>query len=124
MRTTLTIDDDLIQALKALAHQRGISFKVLVNETLRRGLSVGEEPPATIEPFRVMSAPRGFRPGIDPMKLNQLADELETERFIAADHRVAAGAAAWCGNGSATGDSDGDTKGLSRIRKLTPSPAG
>lgn len=103
MRTTLTIDDDLIQALKDLAHQRGISFKVLVNETLRRGLSAGEPPRAAVEPFRVISAPRGFRPGIDPTKLNQLADELETERFIGTNHRVAAG--------SASGDSDGDTIG-------------
>lgn len=107
MRTTLTIDDDLIQALKDLAHQRGISFKVLVNETLRRGLSAGEQPRASAEPFRVRSAPRGFRPGIDPMKLNQLADELETERFITASHRVAAGAAP----GAATRSSDGDTSG-------------
>ena len=103
MRTTLTIDDDLIQALKDLAHQRGISFKVLVNETLRRGLSAGEQPRASAEPFRVRSAPRGFRPGIDPMKLNQLADELETERFITASHRLAPGAA--------TRSSDGDTSG-------------
>lgn len=105
MRTTLTIDDDLVQALKDVAHQRGISFKGVVNDTLRRGLSAGEEPCAAAEPFRVLSAPRGFRPGIDPMKLNQLADELETERFIAADHRVPAGSA----TGSATGGSDSDT---------------
>jgi hypothetical protein len=104
MRKTLTIGDDLIQALKDLAHQRGISFKEVVNDTPRRGLSAGEEPGAAAEPFRVLSAPRGFRPGIDPMTLNQLADKLETERFIASDHQVAAGSA----TGSATGGSDSD----------------
>jgi len=87
MRTTLTIDDDVLQALKDLAHQRGISFKTLVNETLRRGLSCGDEPTGAPEPFRVPAAPRGFRPGVDPLKLNQLVEELETERFLAQDHR-------------------------------------
>jgi plasmid stability protein len=62
MRTTLTIDDDLIQALKVPAHQRGISFKVLIDETLRRGLSAGAQPPMPTKPFRVMAAMRGFRP--------------------------------------------------------------
>jgi hypothetical protein len=38
------------------------------------------------------------------MTLNQLADKLETERFIASDHQVAAGSA----TGSATGGSDSD----------------
>jgi hypothetical protein len=59
---------------------------MLVNETLRRGLTVGDKPPATVDAFRVPSARRGFRPGIDPLKLNRLADELETEEFIARDH--------------------------------------
>jgi hypothetical protein len=86
MRTTLTIDDDLIEALKVLAHQRGVSFKMLVNETLRRGLMAGDTPPAAVDAFHVASARRGFRPGIDPLKLNRLVDELETEGFIARDH--------------------------------------
>ncbi len=86
MRTTLTIDDDVAQALKDLSRKRGTSFKTVVNEMLRRGLTTGEKPSATREPFRVSSAPRGFRAGIDPLKLNQLTDELEIERFMAQRH--------------------------------------
>ena len=86
MRTTLTIDDDVAQALQELSRNRGTSFKSVVNEVLRRGLTTGEKPPATREPFRVRSAPRGFRAGIDPLKLNQLADELEVEQFMAQRH--------------------------------------
>ncbi len=86
MRTTLTIDDDVAQALKDLSRKRGTSFKAVVNEVLRRGLTTGEKPTAAHEPFRVRSAPRGFRAGIDPLKLNQLADELEIERFMAQSH--------------------------------------
>jgi len=86
MRTTLAIDDDVAQALKDLSRKRGTSFKSVVNEVLRRGLTTGEKPSPTLEPFRVSSAPRGFRAGIDPLKLNQLADELEIERFMAQSH--------------------------------------
>ena len=86
MRTTLTIDDDLAVALKALSRQRATSFKAVLNEVLRRGLSTGETPEPSPEPFRVASAARGFRPGIDPLKLNQLADELETDHFLTRDH--------------------------------------
>ena len=89
MRTTLTIDDDLVQALKDLSHQRGMSFKAVLNEIVRRGLSAGEQPAPQVERFCVASAARGFRPGIDLLKLNQLADELETERFLAQDHGAA-----------------------------------
>ena len=86
MRTTLTIDDDIAQALKDLSRERGGTFKAVANEVLRRGLTTGEKPPAAREPFQVRSAPRGFRAGIDPLKLNQLADELETERFMEQGH--------------------------------------
>jgi len=82
MRTTLTLDEDLARALRKLAHARGSSFKAVVNEVLRRGLMAGEKSCAPREPFRVASARRGFRPGVDPLKLNQLVDELEVERFV------------------------------------------
>jgi hypothetical protein len=86
MRTTLTIDDDLAKVIKDLCHERGASFKSIVNELLRRGLSTADKPPPSPEPFRVRAIARGFRPGIDPLKLNRLADELETDRFAEQDH--------------------------------------
>ena len=39
MRTTLTIDDNIAKALKDAAHRSGKSYKQIVNETLRAGLS-------------------------------------------------------------------------------------
>lgn len=86
MRTTLTIEDDIAEALKDLARARGNSFKAVVNEVLRRGLTTGEKPPADREPFTVASAAHGFRAGVDPLKLNQLVDELEVERFMTQNH--------------------------------------
>lgn len=82
MRTTLTIDDDIGRALKDLSRHAGKSFKTVVNEVLRQGLTSGARPTVHREPFKVESARRGFVPGIDPLKLNQLVDELEVERFL------------------------------------------
>ena len=71
---------------KMLACERLSLFKAVVNDVLRHGLLTGEKPPARREPFRVASAARGFLPGIDPLKLNQLVDELEVDRFADQQH--------------------------------------
>ena len=81
MRTTLTLDDDLADRLKELARSSGGTFKEVVNEVLRRGLSTAEGPSEAPEPFRVIPKACGFKPGIDPLKLNQLYDDLEIERL-------------------------------------------
>ena len=81
MRTTLTLDDDLGRRLKDLARESGRSFREVVNEVVRRGLSTGERPPGEAEPFRVVPKACGFKPGVDPLKLNQLYDDLEIERL-------------------------------------------
>lgn len=82
MRVTLTLEPDLARKVKALAHRRGLSFQQALNEVIRRGLTSlahQDRPPRyTLEPH-----PSGFRPGIDPGKLNQLNDQLEVEDFIA-----------------------------------------
>ena len=86
MRTTLTIDNDVAAALRQRAHDSGRTFKSVVNETLRTGLTTGAKPPPDRPPFRVPSARRGFMPGIDPLKLNQLFDDLETDAFLEERH--------------------------------------
>lgn len=86
MRTTLTLDNDIAEALQERARLLSIPFKQVVNDVLRRGLSPSstEETPAK---YRVKPNHSGFRPGVDPMKLNQLNDELEVEEFIAKERR-------------------------------------
>lgn len=83
MRTTLTLDDDLAAALKERARADGLSFKEVVNQALRRGLSRGVGPEPEPGRFHVEAKARGFRPGIDPGRLNQLVDELELGGFAA-----------------------------------------
>lgn len=82
MRTTLTLDPDVADQLKERAKREGKSFKDLVNEYLRRGMSAPSSDPAGRPVFRVVPHRGGFRPGVDWTKLNQLADELETDDLI------------------------------------------
>ena len=81
MRTTLTLDDDVAGALRELAHRRKVSFKEVVNAVLRRGLVAQESRGKASRPFQVEAFRSAFRPGVDPLKLNQLNDELEARRF-------------------------------------------
>jgi hypothetical protein len=50
MRTTLTLDDDVAVRLERLKHQRGQTFKELVNSILRAGLDQLETPPLPAHP--------------------------------------------------------------------------
>lgn len=84
MRITLTLDDDLADELKQRAKLLDAPFSQVVNDTLRRGLA--PEAPEDRPVFRVRPLRSGFRPGIDPMKLNQLNDQLEVEDFLE-EHR-------------------------------------
>lgn len=82
MRTPLTLDPDVADQFKELAKRDGKSFKDLVNEYLRRGMSAIPSDQSRRPVFQVVPHRGGFRPGVDWTKLNQLADELETDEFI------------------------------------------
>jgi len=82
MRTTLTIDDDLAGILKRKASQQGRSFKEVVNGLLRAGIAAAGEAAPRRKPIKVVAKRLGLKPGYDPDKLNQLADELEAEAFL------------------------------------------
>jgi hypothetical protein len=52
VRTTLTLDDDVAAQLEKLMARRGVSFKQLVNDALRAGLSSMGRPPAARKLYR------------------------------------------------------------------------
>ena len=85
MRTTLTLDDDLADALKERARLLDKPFKQVVNDTLRRGLSPSPQEERPV--FVVKPICGGLLPGIDPLRLNQLYDQLEIEDFIRKQQR-------------------------------------
>ena len=82
MRTTLTLDDDVVDFLKEECRLHNKPFKQVVNEVLRRGMTPASEGAKAPE-FRVVPNHSGLVPGIDPQKLNQLYDQLEAEAFVA-----------------------------------------
>jgi predicted transcriptional regulator len=83
MRTTLTLDDDVATKLRQLAHRRRRPFKEVVNAVLRRGLAAPQRGDDGTRSFQVETFRSALRAGVDPMRLNQLADELDAERFVA-----------------------------------------
>lgn len=80
MRTTLTLDDQLAQELKEVAHKAGKPFKEVVNETLRKGLRSKRTPAA--KPYRLKTVSLGgVRPGVNLDKALALADAIEDEEI-------------------------------------------
>jgi hypothetical protein len=79
MRTTVTLDPDLAAKLRALARERGISFKEALNSTLRRGLVSGGGSPRR---YRLTSRRLGLRPGVDLEHALRVAGELEDAETI------------------------------------------
>lgn len=79
MRTTLTLDDEVAERLREATSLGKQTFKQIVNDALRKGLGLHAQP--VMKPYRVSPHSSEFLPGIDPGKLNQLADELDAEEF-------------------------------------------
>ena len=79
VRTTIALDDDLAEKLQEIAHKRRASFREIVNEVLRRGLSAQAPRPDRTKPFKADTFDSPFRAGVDPLRLNQLVDDLEVE---------------------------------------------
>ncbi len=79
MRTTVTLDPDVAAELKALARERGTSFKEALNASVRLGLSRGS---AGGEPYRVPARPLGLRDGANLDKALRLAGELEDGEIV------------------------------------------
>lgn len=80
MRTTVTLDADVEQLLRDAMQQRRQSFKEALNQAIRAGLT-GAGLGVADQPFTLRAQPMGLRTGIDPGRLNQLADELESDAF-------------------------------------------
>jgi hypothetical protein len=79
MRTTLTLDPDVADRLRALARERGLPFKQVVNAVLRRGLHDDRDPAHV---FRVEARPLGLLPGIDIDRALGLAAGIEDEETL------------------------------------------
>lgn len=79
MRTTVTLDSDVAAKLKAVARQRGVSFKQALNQAVRDGLAARRR---TDQPFRLYTQPMGLRPGVSLDKAGRLAAALEDDEIV------------------------------------------
>ena len=81
MRTTLTIDDDLIREMKKRAHNTGAPFKEIVNVALRAGLKEMAKPKIS-KPYKCKAHSLGYPPRADLDHALALADQLESEEIF------------------------------------------
>lgn len=80
MRTTLTLDEDVARLVKDAMHRDRQPMKTVINDAIRRGLA---EITFVAPPFEVEVHDAALMPGIDPSRLNQLADELADDDAVA-----------------------------------------
>jgi len=86
MRTTVTLDPDVERLLKDEAHKRGASFKVALNEAVRRAFRLA--PPTGKRKRFVVKAYNMGPAKIDLTHTGRLIDEMEVDDFIARDLRL------------------------------------
>ena len=79
MRTTVTLDPDVAARLKAVARERGVPFKVALNDAVRSGLDSSALP---ARPYRVPTRPMGLLPGVDLDRALRLAADDEDAEIV------------------------------------------
>lgn len=79
MRTTVTLDPDVAEQVKALSRQRNVSFKRALNDAIRAGLAAER---GGARRYRVPARPMALRPGIDLTKALHVAEELENAEIV------------------------------------------
>lgn len=85
MRTTITLDPDTEALLRREMARTHVNFKRAVNDAIRRGLSgarLAARDVVTVLPFE-----SDYQPGIDRLRLQQLADDLELDAAAARANR-------------------------------------
>ena len=78
MRTTITIDDDVLDRARVLANALGKPFRFVINEALRAGLEKVEKP-AKRRPYRTKPRAMGLREGYDLDNIQELLAQVEGE---------------------------------------------
>jgi hypothetical protein len=79
MRTTVTLDPDVEAKLRVAMRERGVSFKVAINDAVRSGLGSLASP---AKRYRMPTAPLGVRPGVNLDKALALASEMEDAEIL------------------------------------------
>lgn len=78
MRTTLNVDDDVLDRARALAKRRNASFRSIINDALRSGLDAVDKK-TTTRPHSTDAHPMGVKPGRNLDNIQELLAAVEGE---------------------------------------------
>jgi hypothetical protein len=78
IRTTVTLEEDVLERVKAESKARGLSFRETLNDLLRLGL-ITRTANATRPPFKVKPVNMGYRPELNYDDVEGLLTYLEGE---------------------------------------------
>jgi hypothetical protein len=80
MRTTITLDDDVLDRARKLASERAVPFRSVVNAALRLGLEQVEKP-MKHRRYHTTPHPMGLRNGYNLDNIQELLAQVEGEGF-------------------------------------------
>ena len=80
MRTTITLDEAVEQALREYAARRGIKFKRALNDLLQEGLRQSGRAKRA-KPYRSEPKAVGLRPGLSFDNVGELLEQIEGPVF-------------------------------------------
>jgi hypothetical protein len=79
MRTTVVLDDDVLNRLQEESRIREATFRGTLNDVIRDGLAVAEQRRNSATAFRVKPFPIGLKPGLSYDSISQLIALAEGE---------------------------------------------
>jgi hypothetical protein len=77
MRTTLTLEDDVLKAAKRRAKAQDRPLKDVINEALRQGLALGDVRQLPSYEFRLKTVSGRLLPGVDLTDRDKLFELME-----------------------------------------------
>lgn len=80
MRTTLSVDDDVMERARAIAAKLSKPFKTIVNDALRAGLDLVEQP-AKKRRYKTKPRKMGLRQGRNLDNIQELLAQIDGEDF-------------------------------------------
>ena len=78
MRTTLSIDNDVLERARDVAAKKKTPFKTVINEALRAGLNQVEQP-AGRQSYKTKSHAMGLKTGRNLNNIQELLAQIEGE---------------------------------------------
>ncbi len=82
MRTTIDIEDDLLEAAKEIARRQHVSAGKVISRLLRAALSGAEQDDITLAPGRAVGGFRPFAPKRGQIVTNDKVDQLRDDEGI------------------------------------------